>query len=572
MRKFAIFMILLLAASFAEDYVVINSMDGRDVLSGVFYANVMDLPVKFMPVPGGSADLMAAKIGGNHDILLIQGAMPVSSFVETNLVSKNNAVELYTSADGGVANLDLAKRSGATNFIIVDSAFSDSALSVLPYAALTNSYVIFANEDNVNEVTDIVKNADKVSIYGYVDSEVEDALQQYSPTVLGAGEDKFDDNIDIVDKVMTDFDKDSAIVVDGTFIEEAMATGDQPILFTGSIVPQATYNFIKQKARSGELTTVLLIGNQLVVPIYDMREKMELEFKEEGLNKTFGIVVKFAQVVPSAGTGVLVLDTFPLPAYQPQLEIKDIFYNDQNGKVMVSVDNVGQGPAYFTQEVRIRVDGSDYELMGTDQVQLIERGEQLGMEYDLDLSGVPEGNVTALVLVKFGSSKKSLEKFVSSEGPLATISFVDMSNVSVQSARYNNDQQIVRVTMRNNGDETAYVFSKLKLLIGGAPATISSPDTREIEAGSLIVEEFPLELSEEDLQANQNVSVLIDYGAREGFLLKKAEYVVPLEGDTGDLMFIFIIVGALLLLVVLIAAAYYLMKGQKEPVQKKKRA
>ncbi|MBD3210101.1 hypothetical protein GF318_01850 [Candidatus Micrarchaeota archaeon] len=568
MRKIAfIVFMLLLSTAFAEDYVCINSMDGRDVLSGVFYANVKDLPVKFMPVPGGNADIFAAKVGGNHDILLIEGTMPVSSFVESNLVNRNNTVEVYTSSDGGVANLELARRSGADRFIVVDSAFSDGALSVLPYAAMTDSYVIMANKNNIDEVKDIVEDAEQLTIYGLVSSEVESELDEFDPVTIGKGEDKFEDNVDIVEKTMTEFNKDNVIMVQGTFIEEAMANGKQPILMSGKLVPQATYDFVKSKVRNDELTQVMLIGNELVVPIYDMREKMEQEFKDEGLNKTFGIVVKFAQVVPSADTGVLVLDTFPLPAYQPELEIKEIFYNDQNNKVMVSVDNVGEGPAYFSEEVRVKVDGEDYEILGTDEVSLIERGEQLGMEYDLDLSGVSEGNVTAMVLVKYGSSKKSLEQFISQEGPLTTVSYVDTSNVSVQSARYSSDQQVVRVTIRNNGDEAAYVFSKLNLVVGGSEATISGADVREIDAGSLIVEEFPLELTEEDVEANQNVSVMIDYGAREGFLLKKAEYIVPLEAG-GDNMLLFLIMGAVALLALLAVAAYFLL-GRKKPGKKK---
>jgi hypothetical protein len=563
MKKIAIFMLLLFLTAFAEDYVVVNSMDGRDVLSGVFYANVKDLPVKFMPVTAESS-IFAKKIGSNHDILLIQGAKPASTFIGTELQNRNNSLTLYSSADGGATNLDLANKSGAKKFIIVDSAYSDSALSVLPYAAMTDAYVILANRNNIGKVKDIVKDAENITIYGLVDSDVKKGLAAYNPQIIGKGEDKFEDNVIIVNKTMSEFSLPSLIMIDGASLEEGVAEGKQPILLSGKLTPQPTYNFIKTKVRNDELKSVLLIGNDLVVPAYDLRDNIEKDFEKEGLNKTFGIMVKFAQVVPSAGTGVLVLDTFTMPAYKPDLEIKEIVYNNKTRKLMASVENIGEGAAYYTMEIRVKVDGSDYQIFGTNATTLIERGNQDGSEYSLDLSSVAEGNVTAVALVKYGSSKKSLETFVSKQGPLTTISYSDTSNVTVQSAKYDRDRGSVMVTMKNSDNETAYAFSKIRLLLAGSPTNVSSAAIRTISAGSLIVEEFPLDLSDSDLEENQNITVFVDYGGRKGFLVKHAAYIVSLE-DTGG--FPLLLLVGIIALVLIAAISYYLM-GKKT---KKKR-
>ncbi len=558
----ALFMLAVLSFSFAEDMVAINSKDGRDVLSGVFYANAKGLPVKFIPEPGGNADLFAAKVGSNHDILLIQGSLPVSTFVESALRDRNNTVTVHSSSDGGSANLELAKKSGASGFIIVDSAYSDSAISVLPYAAKTKSYVLLADKDNIEEIKGIVSGK-KVMIYGLVDEKVKSELASLEPEILGKGEDKYEDNVLIVGRMMREYSIKRVIMVDGTFLEDAMATGGEPILLTGRLVPQPTYDFMKQGVRDGSFGGVMLLGNDLVVPIYDMRERMKKEFENEGLNKTFGIVVKFAQVIPSAGTGVVTLDTFRLPAYQPDLEILEAVYNKGSETVMVSVDNPGEGSAYYTMEVKVTVDGADYRTFGTNDTRLIERGETQGTEFPLDLSGIPEGSVNATVVVKFGSFKKSLEEYTSYSGQLATITYTDTSNVTVQRARYDDSRKGVLVTIQNNGDDVAYVFSKLSVVYGGSPTNISSAGVKELPAGSMMVEEFPLELTQADLSANGNASVFIDYGGRQGFLMKKAEYVVPLE-SAGE--FPLILVGFALLVLVILAAAYLIMKkpGKKK--------
>jgi hypothetical protein len=548
-------LLLLFATAYAENYVAINSMDGRDVLSGVFYANAKGLPVKFMPVPGGNSDLFATKVGQGHSILLIQSDTPVSSFVENSLRNNNNSVEVYTSTDAVATNLALAKRSGAEGFIVVDSAYSDSALSVLPYAKHLQYYVILADKNNAEQVKAAVTGK-RVIIYGLVDKEVSAALASYTPETIGRGEDKFEDNVALNDRLMREFGSGQAMMIDGTFIEEAIASSGQPLILTGSLVPQVTYDFIKQKVREGKLSQIMLIGNQLVVPVYDMRQRIQKDFQDEGLNKTFGVIVKFAQVVPSAGAGVLVLDTFYMPAYKPVLNISEVAYNRQSGMLMVSVGNPGGGSAYYALEARVRVNGADFKVFASNETKLIERGEQLGAEYPLDLSSVSEGNVTALVLVRYGTSKKSLESFVSGEGPLTTISYVDTSNVSVQFAKYDAVEKRLLVTMRNNGAQTAYVFSRVGIMLEGQPTNITSAATRSIDAASLVVEEFPLELSPADLAANGNVSVFVNYGGRPGFLTRHAQYIMALESpDNNQLMFLIL---PLAVVVALILAAYFL--------------
>lgn len=552
----------LLSLSHAENYVAINSVDGRDVLSGIFYANSKGYTVRFMPVPGGSSDIFASKVGTGHSILLIQSdTNPVSGFVESELRTAGNQVEMYSSSDGGNTNLELAKRSGAESFMVVDSAFSDGAISVLPYAARAKSYVILADRTNVDKVKAIVAGK-KLIIYGFVDKQVRDALSSFSPEYIGNGDDKYEDNIKIVEKTMNEFSLNRPIITDGTMLEDAMTAGELPILLSGRLVPQATYDFVKSKVSEGKLTGVLLIGNDLVYPVYDMREKMKREFADAGENKSFGVMVKFAQAVPSQG-GVLTLDTFRLPAYKPRLNITEIVYNRQGGIVMAGLENIGEGPLYYTLELKVQVDGKDYRTFGTSEPKLIERGESGSSEYALDLSAVPEGSVSATALVKYGAAKKSLEEFATSEGKLASITYTDQSNVSVKAAKYDKEKERLLVTVKNNGGANAFVFVKLTLTDEeGANAKISGPAIREVEPSSLFVEEFPLLLSEKEISLNKEVTVSVDYGGRRGFLSKNAVYVVPLEQDSAQspMQIQFVLIGAAvaIVVVILVLAAMYI--------------
>lgn len=569
MKLYVVFLLALMLTAQAVDMVAINSFDGRDVLSGVFYANVLGVPVKFMPSQGGDPNIFSAKVGSGYDILLIQSSTdPVSGFVQSDLEAKNNTVELYSSDDGGATNLYLANLSGATSFIVVDSAYSDSAISVLPYARLTKSYVILADNGNAAQVAAIVAGK-KVTIFGLVDKNVSDDLAADNPTYIGTGADKYEDNVIIANMTMTEFNISRLIIVDGTSLEDSMAAGDQPIVLSGPIVPQPTYDFIKESVREGRLQEVMLIGNDLVVPIYDMRQKMINEFAAEGLNKTFGIFVKFAQVVPSATNSVLNLDTFTLPAYIPALNVSEVDYNTQSGNVMVSLNNTGNGAAYFSLELRIKLNGQDYSSFPVTDPALINTGEQKGLEFPFNMSNITEGNITALVIVRYGASNSSLDQFISTEGPLASISYVDKSNVSVQAARYDSGSKTLLVTLQNTGGVNAYADSNVTLSIGGAPATISGSGTEELDPGALVVEEFPLTLSDADLAANSNVKVDLSYGARPGFLVNSGEFVVPMASEGSFPVMTAAIV--LIILIVLAIAAYMIFgrKAEKPPAPAK---
>ena len=526
----AIAFIFIFALSYAENFVAVNSNDGRDVLSGIFYANVKGETVRFMPT-GGSSEIFAAKVGTGHDILLIQSSTtPISGLVESALRSNNNQLEMYSSDDGGKTNLDLAGRSGAQQFIIVDSAYSDSAISVMAYAALTKSYVILADSTNAGQLQAIVSGK-KVIEYGYLDSTVKAALAQDSPEVIGDGADQYADNVQITKKTMDEFPSATRpIMTDGTVLEDAMASGTSPILLTGALVPQVTYNFVEQEAKDGKLTGVLLIGDSLVYPVYDMRERIKRDLAAEGINSSIGVMVKFAQAIPSEGNAVMGLDMFMVPAYKPSLTINEIVYNKDSKKLMVGLENTGEGPLYYTIEARVQVNGQEYRVFGATTSKLIERGASDGVEYDLDLSSVPEGSVTSSVLVKFGSAQNSLEDFATQQGNLTSIQYTDSTNVSVQAAKYEKDSQRLLVTIKNNGDSTAYVFTKITLNDeSGASVKISASGIKEVGPSSLYVEEFPLILSDKEIGLNSQIPVSVDYGGRRGFLLKNALYVVPLE-------------------------------------------
>ena len=73
---------------------------------------------------------------------------------------------------------------------------------------------------------------------------------------------------------MKEFSLTTFTIVDGTSIEEAMATGDQPILLAGRIVPQGTYDFIKD---AGEIQTKNLPDKRMIGAVASLKDKKLVE-------------------------------------------------------------------------------------------------------------------------------------------------------------------------------------------------------------------------------------------------------------------------------------------------------
>ncbi|MEM4330311.1 MAG: hypothetical protein QXY64_04080 [Candidatus Bilamarchaeaceae archaeon] len=567
MKKIALFLLLIFAIASAENYVVVNSIDGRDVLSGIFYANVKNEPVKFMAYPNGDAEFLAMKVGKGKEVLLIQSKdRPVSTTLKQAIERRGSTVQIFESIDGGQTNLDLAVRSGAKKFIIVDSAYADGALSTMSYAALKGAYVIFADKNNIDNVVNVVKDANEIIVYGYADAAVKEKLGKLGKNIkyIGKGEDRYEDNVEVSRILMKDYNITSVYFVEGTFIEEGMVDSKIPFVLSGRLVPDVTYNFVKEMVKQDQLKTSYLIGGtKITTAIRDMRKRIEADLQEEGINKTFGIWMRYAQVIPSSGTDnkPTALDVFPLPAYIPKLAIGEVFYNRVDKTLNVRVDNVGDGPAYFLTDIRVQVDGKDYKVFGTDNAELIEREDKKGLTYSLDLSQLESGNVSAIVIVKYGSGKRTIEDYVTYTGPLAFISYVDKSNVTAKSIRYDKNNKTLVLFLKNAKDTTAYASPDVEMFIDGEKTIIVGPRNIELPANALVPVSIPAELKDSDLEANPEVTVYVQYGSRMGYLVNKGTFRLPLEYEKFDYL---ICIGGALLLLILLAIAYYLWQKQKK--------
>jgi hypothetical protein len=436
----------------------------------------------------------------------------------------------------------------------------------MPYAVKGKYYVIFADGKNTDRVKNIVAGAEDLIIFGQIHSDVIEALAPYDPEVIGKGEDRYADNLLIVDKMIEEYGMNSVILDRGLALEPSMYAGNRPIVLTGRIVPKVTEAYLREKFLADDIRGSLVVDRKMVISMQSFRDDLEdYYFDQTGEQKDFGVLIKFGQASAATGEEVRPLDIFPLPAYVPELSIDEVVFNPETKQVEIIVANVGDGSARYTNELTVSVNGNALDTVSDDGVNFIESGEKLGTEYDVDLDNVDEGNITASVICRYGRYEDALDNFDYWDGPLLSVTYEDNSNLSIKGGRYDAENNLLLITVKNHHNESAFFRNTITLSLDGEQTSLKG-NTKAIDGSSLMIDEFPLEMSEEDLKANENITVDMKYGAREGYLKKEDRYNVALKEDgllSAGLLYTVLPI-ALILLLLIAVILWYMRKKKNE--------
>ena len=263
--------ISIIGASGAQDQIVINSGEWQDVYLGTYYASLSNIDSKFVISGEQSSILLPMLDRKKINMLLIESdRKPIVFNYQTSLESIGFNVERIFFS-GTALNIELAKRANAKKFIIIDGTYGYNAISVAPYAAMENFFVIFANKDNIDILYSYLKDngVEMIIIYGYVDNVVKTRLAEFNPVTINKGS-RFDNNIELLKRYKN---ITRIILTNGEFIEESLISGKEPILLLGKDrVPDQVVEYI----RGSGIQTGLAIGNELSVVGHLLKEKTNM--------------------------------------------------------------------------------------------------------------------------------------------------------------------------------------------------------------------------------------------------------------------------------------------------------
>lgn len=551
--------ILILAASAAADTYLSNSRDWRDVYSVMLYGGIQETTSKFL-------------VSDRHGPLIL------------NSLRKGEPLEVFTSEDQpfmvgyesmiegagfqavaenkyGNMNLELAERlPEVKDYIIVDDAYGYNAIAVAPYAVLSKTYVLFADSMNIDQVVDILdrQEAEDIIIYGSVDREVREALEEYEPEIINQDGDRFANNVEIVKKYREIYPKKQVVLTNGEFIEAEIMSGVEPVLFIGrENVPDK----IKEYIQSTDIEVGVLIGNELVGTATIVRRQVGIS--------TF---VKFAQGArASAGSIAQVedLDRFPVPKVELDLEIISVKYNKLTGMVEITFKNNADVVTYLKGTYTLKI-GDEEIIFGDDQPVFIDKNDVYTLVYKIE-DALPEGEITLDAYVVYGESKNSMELVIDETFSVSTIEVDDDAQISITKVQYDKSGNRFLIFVKNIGEVDAYVNTELvDLMILGEVRTIGSDDTIHLSPGETKKSVVRAELSDSDLEDNPLVRVRARYGARQDALIKVLEGEFEVSVKAFDLWtYLPVILILLLLLLIFLGRKRCRNCGHKNPRSRK---
>ncbi|MEM2909436.1 MAG: hypothetical protein QW171_04750 [Candidatus Bilamarchaeaceae archaeon] len=541
--------LLLLITPLCFSLAVVNSLDGRDVVSTIYYAAVTGEKVVFVP-PAYNEQIVYAKIGTGRDILLVQSAnSPVMTGMKNTLENRGNRVELLVSEEPYTTNLRLAEKSGARRFIIVDPVYGYNTVSLLAYAKLNRMYLLFAEKDNADMVINFIKtkNPQDILLYGYVDDKVKDLLNENGLAYREINKgDKFDDNLELAKLYFqSNPSKKQVILSDGNAFDDTTAAGDDPVILISPIIPSATYNYIKENAASGQIQVAMVIDKEYAQTAYNLKESINKELGREALHA----IVQVGQSVSKMG--MVNADFFPVRGPVLGLEINNVEYNTNTKKIEVTYKNTGNALEYVKSRILVFVDGNYAGTVGDEEPVAVNRGEKFGVGYPIEIEN---GEITVNITSFYGSSRKYTENGLQGVFAAGRVAFFDASSLVITAFTEDRETNDLFVTFANNGTVPLYFRPDATIGVNGTSTKIRDENTYALGVGEGRIIKFP-----GIAKAGSLIVVGANYGAREAFLEKRVEGSYTPHGAGGGLGLILDgNIAYILVILLLIAIVAYL--------------
>jgi hypothetical protein len=500
----------------AAQQVIVNSQDWKDVYAAVLYASLKGmLPANGAPfLSSQESALEAWKYWNKNDSILLfeSSQQPFYPNYESFLKSQGFTVTTQLSTGGDFLVMDLARQSGVKNFIVTEGNTGYNAVSLLPYAVQTKSFVLFAGKENAQQVKEFLKAAQpaKVIEYGPLPKQVTDALAEFNPEAINKG-DKFSNNIEIVKRFIAENNAKQLILTSGEFIEPSIAEGKLPVLLLGVSNPtQAQIDFIKNSG----ITLATLIGNELIGSAKLLKDS----------TGTLSVFVKYGKGIPGK-PGVQPLDRFFLPRYNLAIKIKSVQYNLATKQLEVAYENTGGVTTFAQAHMAFGANGQRIATAKENPDEpffTLEPDETRTRTYDVDLVNTFKNGqqIDLNETVLYGEDVGAMDHVLFQQfNAIKTVEFTDNSNVNIGRLAYDLSKHAFLLTLENTATEPAYAKTKITYSLNNEKITLTANAT---QVTSTTTVEFPQALTRDaaEAAASQPATITIDYGKRSDVLIK----------------------------------------------------
>ncbi|MGM5483051.1 MAG: hypothetical protein ACQESF_06305 [Nanobdellota archaeon] len=535
-----VLLFLLASAVSAQDQIVINSRNWEDVYSGMIYSKINDIEANYPTEESRAQILLDSLDKGKENLLLIESSEPFISNYRAELAAEGFEVEEFNYEDS--INLELARESNFTKFIVMDSRFAYNAVSIAPFASLKNYYVIFADQFNINTAVEILEEkAEEVIQYGYVDREVNENLARFNPEKINEGS-KYKNNVEIVKRFLKNKNTSQFILTNGKFIEPQFFENKYPIVFIGSTnTPDITMEFLKES----NIKHGVLIGNELVDLATALKNRADMK-----------IMVKFAKGINQKQYTLDIIE-LPTPDYNPV--VNQAFYNTLAQELVITLENQGETPVMIKGSYTLSSNNETVATVG-DQEVIFVPGEGISTQtYDIELDE-EKTNLKANIL--YGEDKSALENLNVINSNVDFIEVNDESNITIDKVFYDKTIKRFVIKIKNTGKQTTYATGLINdFLLNEREQRLSTDKIIEILPGDSEILKIKADLSPLDIEENENINLELRYGGQKNMLLKEKNLQKELIVKSSTALYAGIALGAFIIAILLI---FYTRKNKKK--------
>lgn len=515
MKKAALIIFLVLATiASAQEIHIANTASWKNIYSAGIYSSLQGKDFFYL-VNARHAEALISELPKEAKVTVIESdRIPyVRKYANRLGNSGINAQTVLIPEDD--ANLDLAKRlPQVSSYYIVNPTFGYDAISVAPLAAQTHSYVLFATKNNVNEILEFLssKTLTNLHIIGDVDTEVTSALSHLNPKIINQGN-RFKNNVELAEQYRQLVNAKQAILTNGEFLEyDVFSTANQPIIFIGrDKVPEQSLEYL----RTAPYQTFVVLGKDLLGSSQSVKSSTQKS-----------VFLKFAKGTtgPNGFQNVRGLDLFPTPVLELLLSIKSAYYNIDQQKVELFIQNEKPARTYLETNILLQEGNTPIATLGGDGFR-IDGNTQHTFGYSQNLNSYTNKNVTAQITIPYGESEDTIERVLTTTQQLIFFSEKDLCKLNIQDAEYDTTTQRFKITLKS--DKECHAQATILNLTISDEITNPQSETTIVDGKTTLT--IKQRMDEVDMADNPTVTISVRYGSAPNALIKETIETLPFK-------------------------------------------
>ena len=437
-------------------------------------------------------------------------------------------------------------QSDIEGVVVVKSGFAMDTISVFPQVISQDYWPVYYDGEDTDQFLRNMNDEHDVIFYGeYLEQPWRHVGDDQNYTIVSEGS-KEENNRELVRQITNQNNAQSAIVASDNYLEKGFMKKGDPILVARDIEQAASL------INELDYTNIEIIGGENVQYGDDLQDR---------INEDVTVIAKFGRRF----TGAPGLDsTYPIKQIPATPVVRS-----------VSVDSVKYAEDTGTAEVVFENEGTIETPVTFSAISLSSGVREEITSQDLEVVMRPDRKTTVDLNVSTPFTPETAEVSFGYEGSQGVTSRTfnvnntdrwTSSDVSVENVYYYEPDEQIRIDISNQGDETVYADAQvMNLDLLNRTLQPVTEDVVEIQSGDTETVGIDAYMSEQDIEANDPVSVAVTVGdSRQTTKDLKQFESIELEVREGGIILVIVQYGPYLLILLLILALIYYLKKRRE--------